>query len=328
MKRRGWIFTQEGTIWANGHWQSTGSGERTWDGEGILRPVDCILAPYYGVFTNGAFLGRTDVRNLSWTMSADANIDFAKIPVEVKPYIPRTTDGYYDWSSSQGQQQPLKWITGENGCAIRFWDADGQNYTDTMTIPANTDLSTEQFDLIQPEYDYYIFRGLFSTLGYSYNAKTAYDALTGSNITYDFQATKHTGQSPRNFLGLYGSFGNENDHYYNNTTTLMEKLYIDYDKGFGAQYYGTEAKVVTGGTPPLSPFTQTSWSGKQYPSIWHTGSINSQFIPYNGHNLPGFIYPSNFNLPFYRTNDPEDVYTYAQVFILKGLKKIRGTITG
>ena len=314
----------------NRHYQSGGAGGKKWDGDGILRPVDCLLAPYYGVFTNGTFLGRTDVRNLSWTLSADANIDFAKIPVEVKPYIPRITDGYYDWDSSQGQQQPLKWITNNNGCVIRFWDADGQNYTDIATIPGNTDLSTEQFDLIQPEYDYYIFRGLFSVLGYSYNAKTAYDALTDGKITYNFKATKQTSQVPSvtNYLGLYGYFGNENDQYYNNTTALMTQMYIDFDKGFGRAYFGTETKVVTGGTPPLSPFTQTSWSGEQRPSIWHTGSINSQFIPYNVHNLPGFIYPNNFKLPFYRTNDPNDIYTYAQVFILKGLKKIRGTIVG
>ena len=312
----------------NRHYQS--GGGKKWDGNGILRPVDCIFAPYYGVFTNGVFLGKTDVRNLSWTMSADANIDFAKIPVKVKPYIPRITDGYYDWDASQGQQQPLQWITHENGCVIRFWDADVRAYTDIATIPANTDLSTAQFDLIQPEYDYYIFRGLFSVLGYSYNAKTAYDALTDGKITYNFKAIKTASlvSSPHNFLGLYGYFGNENVPYYNDTSALMTPMYMDYSKGFGRPYFGTETKVVTGGGPTLSPNTETSWSGEQRPSIWHTGCINSQYMSYSPYNLPGFIYPDKFKSSFYRTNDPNDTYTYAQVFILKGLKKIRGTIYG
>lgn len=331
MSRKGWLFTSEGMCWANGHWQSYDAApvERTWDGVGGLRPLDCFLAPYYGVFMNGRFEKYTEVGNLTWQQSADPNIDYAKITVEVRPYIPRITDNYYDWDASQGQQTPLQWIAGQNGCVIRRWDPDGIFYTDVETLLPGIDFSTEQFDLIQPTFDYYILRGLFSTVGYSYNTAQALSGLTDGKITYNFAAQKISGvNGVASVQGLHGLFGEEpkGGAYQYVTSAPMTQMFMDYSKNFGTLQLGTGSKTITGGGPPTSPTTQVSWSGVQYPAIWHTGCINSDFIPYNVHNLPGF---RNAGVtPFFRANNGTTTYAYAQAFILKKLEKVRGTIVG
>lgn len=314
----------------NHHWQGAiASTDKVWDGSDNLVPTDCIFAPFYGVFVNGSFLGYTDVTALSYQQSSDPDLQYAKLDVEVKPYIPRITDGYYDWDASQGTQSPLQWLAHPNGCVIRRWDVDNLNYTDIGSIPAGTDFSSEQFDLIKPEYDCYILKGRFDTIGYSRNIKTLYDSWSNGSIRYDFRATKVQSlvTSPHNYIGLYGLFGEEpkGASYQYNTTALLEPMFLGYSV---KEFKNIATKFVSGGTPPTSPTTQVSWSGKQYPSIWHTGVVNQLYQPYNPHNLPGFIYPNNAVVNFVRPNSGDLTYCYAQVFILKKLKKIRGTITG
>lgn len=315
----------------NHHWQGAivSQKEKEWDGSDNLVPTDCIFAPYYGVFFNGSFLGSTDVTALNYQQSSDPDIEYAKIDVEVKPYIPRITDGYYDWDASQGTQSPLEWIAHPNGCVIRRWDPDGVYYTDIGTIPSGTDFSTQQFDLIQPEYDYYVLRGRYDTVGSSRNIKTLYDGWSTGKITYDFKASKIQSliTSPENFMGLFGLFGEEpkGSAYQYDVTSLMESMHLSFGQ---KQFRGTLPQFITGGTPLTSPTTQVSWSGKQYPSIWHTGCINQRYQPSNLHNLPGFIYTEGKSVQFLRPNSGDLTYCYAQVFILKKLKKIRGTITG
>lgn len=331
MSRKGWLFTSEGMCWANGHWQTYQAAPaiKTWDGDGGLRPLDCFFAPYYGIFVNGQFEKYTDVSNLTWQPTADPNLEYAKIQVDVRPYIPRITDQYYDWDASQGQQTPLQWIAGQNGCVIRRWDPDGMFYTDVETIPAGTDFSTAQFDLIKPTFDYYIFRGLFSNIGYSYNTATALAPFTDGKITYDFLAQKISGaQGVNSMHGLHGLFGEEpkGSAYQYTTSALMKQMFLDDSKKFGNPVSGTGTKAITGGAPPTSPTTQVSWSGVQYPAIWHTGCVNSDFIPMNVSNLPGF--KNAGSTLFFRTDNGTSQYAYAQAFVLKKLEKVRGTIVG
>lgn len=317
----------------NRHWQSGGgSGLKYWDGTGILNPIDCYLAPFYGVFQNGAFLGRTDVSSLTFSATTDNYIEIAEVEdIEVKPYIPRITDNYYDWNSTtQGTQSPLQWIAHEDGCVVRYWEASGNVYHDLQTIPADTDFSATQFSLIKPSYKFYVLRGNHNNIGYSYNVSTVITPLLPSRIAYNFQATIDTSATQVSYMhGLYGLFGQEDQGstYQYNTTALMTPTMLLYSPNkWGLSYYGTATKFITGGTPPTSPTSQVSWSGVQYPSIWHIGPICGQWRPNNDSDLNGFTNIGSVSFQSQREGGGD--YVYAQIMILQGLEKITGTITG
>ena len=328
-----WILTSEGMMWANGHWQSSGngSGERTWDGEGSLVPQGYYFSPFYAAFSNGQPLLKTDVTKLSFSASIDPNIEIAKIDVDVRPYIPRITDGYYEWDESvQGQQLPLQWIADDNGCVIRFWDYNGLTYTDVATIPGSTDFSEQTFDLIKPDYDFYVVRGLKTNVGYSYNLEAVYNDISTGKIKYDISAKMNpAGVSNLSgyYHGMYGDFGDYGAGATILTGAPMSSFVLGYNNGFITYPVADRTKFITGGTPRRSPDSQRSWSGTQRPSIWHTGAVNSRSIPNGPYLLPGFKYPTGATMEMVEPVEGGD-YRYAALWVLKKLTKMTGTIVG
>jgi hypothetical protein len=112
MKRQGWLFTQEGTIWANGHWQSSGgSGDREWlPASGCLYKVEkggvaYYPAPSYCVLENGAM--KLDISyNRNYRASGVQGIEISEEQTfEYVPYFPKDSDLYYT-----GQGANISWV--------------------------------------------------------------------------------------------------------------------------------------------------------------------------------------------------------------------------
>lgn len=112
MKRQGWLFTQEGMIWANGHWQSSGgSGDREWlPGSGCLYKVEkggvaYYPAPSYCVLENGAMKLNISY-NRNYRASGVPGIEISEEQTfEYVPYFPKDSDLYYT-----GQGANISWV--------------------------------------------------------------------------------------------------------------------------------------------------------------------------------------------------------------------------
>lgn len=333
----------------NRHYQSA-SNDKTWNRIGLLIPLDCVYAPFYGVFRtdNGMPLFKTDITGLSFSQSVDPKIEIAKIDVDVRPYIPRISDDYYYWDSEWGSQQPLQFVAGENGCKIRFYDYFDENlqhftYKDIMTIPAGTDFGQCKFDLIKPEYDFYVVRGLKTDVGGQYDLGTVYESISTGTVKYDIKVRQRNvftggyGSTTYGFgfdLGLFGD-SVRGDVYYNNSGLHMFPFIME---SYSFDYFDY-TKFFTGGTPPLcynygypTPADGYGLSGLQCPEIWHTGPITSDASDYFRYRMPGFIYEHSGGASgtTYMTPIPmaPDNYMYATLWVLKRLTKINSTIMG
>lgn len=321
--------------------------KKTWDGEKPLIPVTALVAPFYGVFINGAFSPYIDVEKYSYTQSNVHDIQYAKVDVDVRPYIPRVSqnynENYYDWNEEvihgqhmeQGKQTPLKWFTHKDGCIIKKWSENGVFSEDIGSIPGGVDLSVQQFDLIKPKYDLYLLR-IRKKEGMQtyYNIKDLCDKWSSDSIPYDFEV-EDTSHHDKKFnwvafskRGLYGYFGEEpkGDLYMRST---MASRYSFQNPII--QYHKTKYKFLAGGTPPTSPSTETSWAGKQEVSSWDTGDVSASCYTQSG-DLPGFKYRKYDTTEFIEIHmgieHKVSEYLYSKIFILKGLTHMKGTIVG
>ena len=298
----------------------------TWR-DGSLFPTTALQAPFYGVFINGAFAPFIDISTLTFSPSVDSTVDLCKIECEVKPYIPRIADKWYDWDTeSQGEQKELRWIAGEAGCKIFYDNTIGsapQEYPGFDVIPAGTDLSTYELPLIVPTYDFYIARRRYSDGAY-YNMKNVYDELTDGKAKYSFKANKTEGKGNNGFVG---SFGNENINLY----LSRDKLWDDFMSAstyrkFGAKYYGTQNKFSVQGVIEKNPSSETSWSGKQTVTGMYCNPF-SEYMQPDKNVLPGFVY-NNWTI-FTRPNMGDYIdYCYTPVWVLKSLEVKKGPVTG
>lgn len=304
----------------------TSGDTHTWR-DGSLFPTTALQAPFYGVFINGAFAPFIDISTLTFSPSVDSTVDLCKIECEVKPYIPRIADKWYDWDKeSQGEQKELSWIAGEDGCKIFYGNNIGsapQDYPGFDVIPAGTDLSTYELPLIVPTYDFYIARRRYSD-GTYYSMKNVYDDLTDGKAKYSFKANKIESKGHN---GYVGNFGNENINLYLNSDELWDdSMCASVYRQFGVEYYGTQNKFSVQGTIDKSPSTQTSWSGKQTVTGMYC-NVLSEYMQPDKKVLPGFVYKNG--TVFTRPNMGDYIdYCYTPVWVLKSLDVKKGPVTG
>lgn len=306
---------------------SGASGDtHTWR-DGSLFPTTALQAPFYGVFINGAFAPFIDISTLTFSPSVDSTVDLCKIECEVKPYIPRISDKWYDWDTElQGEQKEVRWIAGENGCKIFYDNTIGSppiEYPGFDIIPAGTDLSTYELPLIVPTYDFYIARRRYSDGAY-YDMKNVYDDLTDGKAKYSFKANKTEGIGNNGFVG---SFGNENNNmYYNHDEIWDDSMCASGFREFGAEYYGTQNKFSVQGTIDKNPSSETSWSGKQTVTGMYCNSF-SEYMQPGKMVLPGFVYKYKTFFTRPKMGDYID-YCYTPVWVLKSLEVKKGPVTG
>lgn len=311
--------------------------KKTWDGSEPLDLNGALVAPYYGVFMNGKFANYIDVHELSYQNSKIPEIEYAKLNVDVKPYIPRVADKYYDWNEEvifgqhmeQGKQTELQWLTHKNGMRIIHND-DNFIFADEIgKLPSGIDLSKKEFTLIKPEYDLYILRAKYQFGKYSHDIGKLYEEWVPKEIPIELPK-KESNKNPEYaepavaYLGFYGYFGEEPHgdlymrdvdahvlHFQDIVTVYKDKKYV----------------ILTGGSPPTSPSTETSWAGKQYVSVWSVRNLSQYLFP-SKHHLPGIVHNHFDNVQYFEGVPKDSKYMYKKMFVLKKVTTIKGALTG
>lgn len=326
---RGYWVSQ--TAKFNKHWQSGGQGEspgRPWPSGNSFYSTEALIAPFYGLFLNGVFTPWIDVTKLSFQPTG-YDVDICELQnVEVKPYIPRVSDGFYMWDDVDGQQRELHWYAHETeGCRVQIPRSYGGNETLFM-IPPGTDMHTYQMKLLKPTYRVFILRRSFEGYG-AYDLSELFSTVTGQ------ARVKATGvfenRGPYSGSGLYGLWANENSGY----DQWMSLLKRSFSLGtWGSNWAGmTENDVMTGGTPNMRAFSQSYFSGKQQISDFYTNYWDSYVVPRpstgpGDANMPGFEYGygnTYFSRPVMGNNINN---VYQAWFVLQKLEVIDSTIVG
>lgn len=307
----------------NKHYQSEQkTSEKIWTGDFDLCPVDCIFAPSYCLFdSSGDFIKWIDLSSLTFSPSIVENVDICKMDIYVSPYIPKIEDNWFLWGDESSDQRELSWHTGNEECKI--WYKERSNLIETINtniqpVPANTDLSSYKLPLIVPECDFYLLRSNTS----SANLSALFDSLGGGKCKYNFATYEDNIMDNKRFLT--GSFGNENiNTYYNVNATPYQLGY--FDNSISSRYLPGKNwnYVYIQGALPISPGSETSWSGRQTVTAIFSGSISAS----SADVLPGvkYTYPTYMQQP--KAGDYTGYY-FGVMWILKSLRKEERTITG
>ena len=319
--------------------------KKTWDGKEPLDLHGALVAPFYGVFMNGKFVNYIDVRELSYQQSKNPEIEYAKLNVDVRPYIPRVADKYYDWNEEvifgqhmeQGKQTELQWFAHEKGMEITVSDDRDYFFAKIGDLPSGTDLSKKMFTLVKPDYDLYILRAkynkpkdIFDIHANSYDIEEIYNDFALKEVPIDIPKNEDIvkltyDRTDGALRGFYGYFGEEphGDLYMRDTSA-----YPSFFQKIKYKYRDKKYVITVGQLPETSPSTETSWAGKQYVREWTIGRVSQDCFP-GRPDLPGNIYnfPSGFKLTF-ESIPQEKEHTYFVMFILKKISTIKGALTG
>lgn len=316
-----------------------GGGKHSWS-EGTFYPSSSIqlVAPSYGVFINGVFTKYIDVSELTFepvTLSGFTDFRICQIPgVEVRPYMPKLSDNYFDWNPDFGTQQELSWITDpDNGCIIETRDRY-MNIEVVGYLPPNIDLSRINLGLVNCTYDLYIVERDYAGI-IGYNLKNLYEHYATGEVETEARDNDET-KITRQPLGIYGLIGDANSGGGARLTScLAEDMCSGYDSHpFGITLNGTENKFLIGGCLATSPGSEDSFSGQQKISHIYTNAIDGTDPTLHNIGLPGFRYGESPSIParsstFSRPNQGDYINKiYTTMWIMRELRVEPGTIVG
>ena len=293
---------------------------------------DYFPAPWYAYFENGSLVKEIDLSKLEFTTKNETFSVYEQKGIEVVPYLPKTSDGYYVGNDDDvfftAEKDFDLTIIGETENK-RPWEVPNYetiHYDFTIgSYKQGQNINEVTCNLLKLTYDLYIYRKV------GLNRITHEDTETISNEIYKKPQIFGT---PTYVTTIDYNRSQEMTGHFTATGSFLGEHYeksITWHGGILCNRYGCSLIKPIIPNPLCAPYPQYQvneyWNGEQTISNMYSRALSSSLVD---DKVGGFKYISQTSLTGNSYYDDIDNkwYWYYPIYILRKIEPIKSPITG